>query len=111
MGAYNVDANPDYMWVPYSIVKPDANDDYANPHIDIEWIKAHLLVPGGADDPSAHPSPIDTAPSPRPSPSSSPSSTPTSFPTSIPIPFPTHTTTPHPIPVPHPNPTGHLEAE
>ena len=100
MGNYNVDANPDYMWVPYSIVKPDPNDDYANPHVDIDWIKAHLLVPGGADDTSVHPIPIPSAPSPRPSPSSSPSAGPTTAPTSVPIPFPTHTTTPRPTPRP-----------
>jgi hypothetical protein len=104
MGSMNVDANPDYMWVPYSFIKPDPTDDYANPSIDIDWIKAHLLVPGGADDTSVHPSPIATAPSPLPSPSDHPTHSPGPDPwptsTSIPIPFPTHTT--HPVPQPFP---------
>jgi hypothetical protein len=71
------DAWPDYMWVPYAISMPtDPEQDYVNPEVDLEWIKAHLLVPGGADDPSVTPVPIAPAPVPRPS---------------IPWPFPTST--------------------
>ena len=63
---YYVDAWPDYMWVPYSIGKPsDPEQDYANPEIDIEWIKAHLLVGEGVDDPSVSPGNIDPAPVPH----------------------------------------------
>jgi hypothetical protein len=65
---YMVDAWPDYMWVPYGIVKPtDPDQDYANPEVDIDWIKAHLLVPGGADDPSVTPGAVEAAPPVRPS--------------------------------------------
>jgi hypothetical protein len=86
---------PDYMWVPYSIVKPtDPDQDYANPDVDIDWIKAHILVPGGADDPSVSPSPVDPAPTPRPS--GMPFPMPTSFPTGFPWPNPTGTATPTP---------------
>jgi hypothetical protein len=38
-GIYN-DAHPDYMWIPYSILTPT---EYANKHIDIEWIRKHVL--------------------------------------------------------------------
>ena len=104
MGFKNVDGNPDYMWVPYSYIKPDPNDDYANPNIDIDWVKAHLLVPGGLDDNSVQPSTVATAPSPRPWSSEHPSTDPT-HPTT-PIPFPTHTVTP-PYPIPTSYPTSH----
>jgi len=77
---------PDYMWVPYSILKPT---DYANNQIDIQWIKDHILS-GGVDDPSVHPSPIATAPSPQPSPSDHPTPTPTTTPTTTPRPTPSH---------------------
>ncbi len=107
MGSYNVDAHPDYMWVPYSIVKPDPNDDYANPHVDIEWIKAHLLVPGGRDDPSVRPGPITPAPSPLPQPSSSPSVLPTEIPAPIPIP----TVIPRPSGIPLPIPSPRIDSE
>ncbi|MFZ9595339.1 MAG: hypothetical protein ACO3A2_04610 [Bdellovibrionia bacterium] len=50
---YNVDAWPDYMWVPYSLIKPtDPDEDYMNPEVDADWITAHLLTPGGRNDPS-----------------------------------------------------------
>jgi hypothetical protein len=107
MGYHNVDANPDYMWIPYSYIKPDPNDDYANPYVDPEWIKAHLLVPGGADDPSAHPTSIATAPAPNPSGHPTPHPTtnpdPQPWPTTIPDPqpWPTHTTDPEPWPTHH----------
>jgi hypothetical protein len=111
MGYHNVDGNPDYMWIPYAYIKPEPTDDYANPNIDIEWIKDHLLVPGGKDDPTVHPGPIATAPPATPSPSPSPSEhhTPGPGPTSapVPIPFPTHTSHPDPIPFPAPQPTHH----
>ncbi len=58
-----MDAWPDYMWVPYTIVKPtDPEQDYANPEVDIDWIKTHLLVPGGSDDPSVRPGTVQPAP-------------------------------------------------
>jgi hypothetical protein len=96
---------PDYMWIPYAIVKPSEPDqDYVNPEVDIEWLKKHLLVPGGADDPSATPAPVETAPVPTPSgfPFPFPSGFPTSFPTNFPWPFPTSTSTSAPIPQPGP---------
>ncbi len=62
--------HPDYMWVPYSILKVDpvAEVQYANAHIDIDWIKKHVLS-GGVDDPSVTPAPIEPAPAPSPRPS------------------------------------------
>jgi hypothetical protein len=93
------DSWPDYMWVPYALVKPtNPDEDYVNPEIDIDWIKAHILVPGGADDPSATPGTIEPAPIPRPSgspfPFPFPTSLPTSLPTNLPWPFPTSTPRP-----------------
>ena len=133
MGYHNVDGNPDYMWIPYSYIKPDAGDDYANPNVDIEWIKAHLLVPGGLDDNTYHAGPISTAPSPMPSPSDHsthgpdpwptsnpthnpnpyptpthyPDPYPTSIPTHNPDPWPTWTPTSTPVPIPFPTRTSH----
>lgn len=109
-GYYN-DGWPDYMWIPYSVYKPtDPDQDYANPHIDIEWIKAHLLVPGGADDNTTTPRPIEPAPVPCPRPSSNPSVTPRPTVTSTSGPIPTFipTSTPTSIPTwtPRPTPTS-----
>ncbi|OFZ20552.1 MAG: hypothetical protein A2X94_11025 [Bdellovibrionales bacterium GWB1_55_8] len=117
-GYYN-DAWPDYMWVPYSVTKPT---DYANVDVDIEWIRKHLLVPGGLDDPTASPRPVNPAPSPQPTPSTFPSGWPTNWPlppsnpdpeptnpwprptrTVTPIPVPTGTTIPAPRPRPDPD--------
>ncbi|HAR41465.1 MAG TPA: hypothetical protein DCS07_02345, partial [Bdellovibrionales bacterium] len=95
-GAYS-DAWPDYMWVPYSVLKPT---EYANPWLDMDWIRKHLLVPGGADDPSVNARPVEPAPSVRPSPSSSPSGSPN------PWPFPTWTPTPRPTSFPTGGPTA-----
>jgi hypothetical protein len=93
---FYVDAWPDYMWVPYGYLKPtDAEQDYVNPELDIEWIKAHILVPGGADDPSVTPGSI--APAPRPSggfPTGSPWPGGGSGGGNNPVPNPTMTTTP-----------------
>jgi hypothetical protein len=79
---------PDYMWVPYSVLPPT---DYANNQIDIQWIRDHILS-GGTDDPSVHPSPVASAPSPHASPTDTPTPTPT--------PTPTHSSTPQPSPQP-----------
>jgi hypothetical protein len=96
-GALNgADGHPDYMWVPYSLVKPPEDDDYANPNVDIEWIKDHLLVPGGRDDTSVTPGPIESPPPPRPSPSAGPTGGPSN---PAPIPFPTFTPRPTPRPL------------
>ncbi len=114
--SYYADAWPDYMWVAYSVQKPT---DYANPYVDIEWIKKHLLVPGGADDPSVRPAPVEPAPRPSPHPTTSPSTRPTTTPrpnpSSIPVPTPTvtptvtptatPTATPTVVPIPTPIPT------
>jgi hypothetical protein len=105
------DGHPDYMWIPYSLSKPDASapDPYGNPYLDLEWMKAHLLVPGGKDDPSLRPITIPTA-APPSSPTPSPTSTTQPRPTSVPIPFPTipiptHAPIPIPMPIPIPIPT------
>ncbi len=99
------DGWPDYMWIPYSVIKPT---EYANNQIDIEWLRQHVLVPGGRDDPNASPRPIDPAPSPRPWPSGFPDPFPTSWPTTPPTspPWPRPTTSPVPQPtIPAPPPT------
>lgn len=90
---YFAEAWPDYMWVPYSIVRvatpeenPNSEDDYANPYIDINWIKKHILIPNGADDPSVEPRPVEPAPAPSPVPSIRPSVAP--MPSSSPNPVP-----------------------
>lgn len=92
---YFAEAWPDYMWVPYSIVRvptpeenPDSEDDYANPYVDIQWIKKHLLVPNGADDPSAMPRPVEPAPLPSQLPTVRPSVTPIGLPSISPEPIP-----------------------
>ncbi len=60
---YYVDAWPDYMWIPYALVKPtDPEQDYVNPEIDFSWLKTHILVPGGADDLTVDPGNILPAP-------------------------------------------------
>lgn len=98
---------PDYMWLPYSIPRPDMNDPdpSANPWVDIEWIQDHLLVPGGRDDGNFHPIPVPSVP--RPDPSSTPTHEPTTLPTDLPTGLPTHepTTTPTHQPAPEPVPT------
>ncbi|MGZ3699051.1 MAG: hypothetical protein ACXWP5_13060, partial [Bdellovibrionota bacterium] len=93
------DGWPDYMWVPYSMIaSSDQEQDYINPYIDINWIKAHLLVPGGLDDPNSHPTNLPTVPP------ASPGPWPTDWPTSGPTTHPTWTSQPVPIPTPHPHP-------
>jgi hypothetical protein len=82
-GFYSSEGWPDYMWIPYSIQKPT---DYANLDIDIDWIKAHILPPGGVDDTTVQPGTIDPAPHPNPS------GSPVPFP--WPFPTPTGSTTP-----------------
>ncbi len=65
---YLVDAWPDYMWVPYNLTKPfDPEEDYVNPHVETEWLQAHLLTPNGADDPTVTPGRVEAAPYPMPS--------------------------------------------
>jgi hypothetical protein len=105
---YSNDIHPDYMWIPYSVSKPT---DYANPELDIEWIRAHILA--GVDDPSVRPSAVPTAPSPSPigMPSGWPTSQPTAEPTG-PVVWPTVTPTVAPTvppterPAPRPFPTS-----
>jgi hypothetical protein len=77
-------SHPDYMWVAYSLYQPEGNDDYANPEVDVEWLKQHMLVRGGADDTSVRPLPEQAAPSPRPTASPSPDPHPTSTPYPVP---------------------------
>jgi hypothetical protein len=103
---------PDYMWVPYQLQYakdfPDnEKEGYANPYIDIDWIKEHLLVPGGKNDadyngkpcpiPSAPPSPSPSpSVSPSPSPSPTPAATPSARPSVAPAPTP-NAVGPHPV--------------
>ncbi len=119
----NVDENerwPDYMWIPYDITAPsDPEQEYINPQVDYQWVKKHLLVPGGQDDPTAVPSPVASAPpvSPIPRPtiiSSSPGNPegrpglPGSSATPVPVPTPTSqpgSPIPNPTPLPNPNPS------
>jgi hypothetical protein len=97
-GGYGANTHPDYMWVPFSLLKPTT---YSNPQLDLEWIKRHILS-GGVDDPSVTPIPIPTAPAPEPTgdPVPGPTPTPTTEPTFVPVPIPT--TTPDPQPDPEP---------
>lgn len=107
-GGYGSNTHPDYMWVPFSLLKPTT---YSNPQLDMDWISKHILS-GGVDDPSVTPVPVPTAPSPGPLPSDQPDPGPTG--TFTPIPFPTFTphptstpaptTTPVPVPRPQPQP-------
>lgn len=107
------DMHPDYMWVPHEVIytgeveRPD--DPYANPHVDISWIRKHLIErqppePGespGPIDPVPHPSPTSTwTPGPRPTPR------PTPVPVPVPVPNPTVVPQPTPVPVPVPAPTS-----
>jgi hypothetical protein len=98
-----VDAHPDYMWVPVSILKPDprAEEPYTNIHIDVDWLTRHMSA--GQDDPSAPPSPI--APAPVPLPSVSPSPWPRPRPTVTPTPFPSAIPTVTPSVTPSSAPT------
>ncbi|MGK5086738.1 hypothetical protein WDW86_04215 [Bdellovibrionota bacterium FG-2] len=100
--SYYADAWPDYMWVAYSVQKPT---DYANPYVEIDWIKKHLLVPGGADDPTASPRPVEPPPTPSPRPTTSPSTRPTPWPTTTSTPTPQPSSTPNPVPTPTVTPT------
>ena len=45
MGGNTTQGHPDYMWVPYSILKPDPQSEvkHANVYIDIDWIRRHIL--------------------------------------------------------------------
>jgi len=52
------DGHPDFMWIPYAVAKPT---EFANPHVDIEWIKKHILS-GGVHDPTVTPIPVPNAP-------------------------------------------------
>lgn len=105
-GAF-AEAWPDYMWVPYSVVKvatpeedPDSDEDYANPYIDIDWLRKHILVPNGMDDPSVDPRPVEPAPIPSASPSRPPIPSPSSAPLPVPAPGPSEN------PIIQPSPTN-----
>jgi hypothetical protein len=105
-GGLNVDAHPDYLWVPFTILKPDprAEEPYGNIHVDMDWLKKHLL--GGVDDPSVTPRPVEPAPLPSPSTSARPvprpSGSPAPRPTASPVPGPSARPTPAPPPAPGP---------
>jgi hypothetical protein len=90
------DAHPDYMWVPYSVLKPNNEEPYANVHVDHEWVERHVMA--GVDDPSVDPIPVPTVPV--------PSTRPSLLPTSTPRPTLTPTFTPAPPPPPEPEPTS-----
>lgn len=116
---YLSDAHPDYLWIPFSVLKPNEVEPYANPHVDVDWLRKYLLT--GTDDPGTPGGPIAPAPLPDPSPipsgspNPSPSGTPTPRPTGGPVPTPspevpqpTSTPRPDPLPVPSgsPPPSG-----
>lgn len=109
LGAANnsSDGHPDYIWIPYSVLTPT---EHSNPHIEMEWVKKHILS-GGRDDGSVSPRPIEPPPAPSSAPSGGPSGIPTTLPTSPPRTIPTVVpepvpTTPVPVPTaPAPTPT------
>lgn len=88
-GGYMNDAHPDYMWIPYSVLKPT---EYANNQVDIDWIRKHILS-GGVDDPSVRPGQPDPLPSTLPS--VLPSMSPRPLPSFAPVPMPS----PRPSPI------------
>ena len=99
-GKFN-DTHPDYMWVPYSILKAT---DYANKDVDIDWIRDHILA--GKDDTSVQPGHVDPIPTPTPSHSGGPTPGPTPAPTPVvPNTPPPHAPTPGPPPPSPPNPS------
>jgi hypothetical protein len=111
LGGRTNQGHPDYMWVPYSILKPDpqAEVKHANVYVDIDWIRRHILS-GGVDDDSVNPAPVRTAPeaSPVPLPSDDvdPGEEPSGLPTTRPTPQPTLTSRPSiPTPTSRPTPT------
>jgi hypothetical protein len=79
LGPNTTQGHPDYMWVPYSVIEPDPADDdpYSNIHVDIGWIRRHILA--AQDDPSVRPLPVGPAPpihTPEPPPAPGPSPSP-----------------------------------
>jgi hypothetical protein len=103
---YLSDAHPDYMWIPFSVLKPNETEPYANPHVDVDWLKKFMIP--GVDDPGTPAGPIAPAPTPDPSPSASPgpspSPRPSASPSGSPPPVPTPTPTPTASPSPGPSP-------
>ncbi|MEN9724315.1 MAG: hypothetical protein RJB38_2301 [Pseudomonadota bacterium] len=105
--------HPDYMWVPYSMIKPDprSQEKHANAYIDIDWLRKHLLS-GGLDDDSVQPAPIPPVPEPMPVPSSEPGDTPaprpvpvpSTVPSGVPSSVPSSAPVPQPAPEPQPQP-------
>jgi hypothetical protein len=71
------EGHPDYLWVPFSILNPaDPNqnnptDTYANPQVDLDWVRRHILT-GIVDTTSPPSSSVPDAPEPRPTRSPSP---------------------------------------
>ncbi len=97
--------HPDYMWVPYSIIKPDprAPEKHSNPYIDIDWIRRHILS-GGVDDDSVRPAPIPEVPEPVPGPDEGEGEDDGEGIPNTPRPTPRPTSTPAPSPTPSPTP-------
>ncbi len=62
LGPATSQGHPDYMWVPYSVIRPDPEDrdPDSNVHVDIDWIRDHILA--GKDDPSVTPGPVIAPP-------------------------------------------------
>ncbi|NDD92297.1 hypothetical protein EBZ37_09455 [bacterium] len=96
-------AHPDYMWVPYSILRPDPRSDekHANVYVDMDWVRRHILS-GGVDDTSVTPAPIRVPPVPIPTSSPSDGSGTPNPPGPTPPPLPTPSPTAIPVPIPEP---------
>lgn len=73
LGPRTTQGHPDYMWVPYSMLLPDPQDEDpdSNIHVDIRWIQRHIL--GRTDDLTVKPVPVSAAPEVRPTATPSPS--------------------------------------
>jgi len=115
-GFGGTDMHPDYMWVPFSVIRPapQAEKPYANIFVDVDWLVKHVVT--GQDDASVtspgtpRPAPgftrpggggpsNPTRPAPTPAPSSDPAP-PSSGPGVLPAPGPAPSGNPSPITVP-----------
>jgi hypothetical protein len=101
MSGNTTQGHPDYMWVPYSILKPDPQSEvkHANVYIDIDWIRRHILS-GGVDDDTVNPAPVRAVPEVSPVPVPTDENDPGDVVSPRPTPLPTLRPTPAPSPRP-----------